>query len=436
MDASIDTTLPSMSLQMISPSYISFSGNTYIEVNGVGFKGQISAFVDEKPCTDLSIIDETKIKCKAPALDDVSSESTYVNVRVTNGVQTLLLKNNLKYRTDAIYEIKKFAGTLANSGHRDGSAARSRFISPSKPLSVGNSIFVSDTEAHTVRKYDKTTGELATLAGRPLKKGNTDGVGQEATLNLPVGLAHHDGYLYVVENGSCTIRRIHIATKTSERFAGAVQDSSSFTGCEPDPLPITNGLDAKLPEMTAVATDGTYLYVTNSSPGAIDKILKISLTGSRTVSAMSGSDSLMDYPVDIIYNANYIYYMAYATSGGSSYIGRISTITGTFEELIGPLVSRVGGIDVKGNTLYVTSPTNQSIVSFNLSLPLPLTPQTLVGSGLQGQLDGTGTGTKLFNPAGLHVDGDLLYFTSFGARNLRQVNLLNLNVTTLSGASQ
>lgn len=129
----------------------------------------------------------------------------------------------------------------AGSGREDilnGSLDESALAQPSGLATDGRFLFVVDSEGSAVRtittKPDnnlaKPTGTVTTLAGTSdlpggrslFEFGDVDGIGGEARLQHPLGIAFHEGHLYVADSYNHKIRKINIATKTvSSWLSGA-----------------------------------------------------------------------------------------------------------------------------------------------------------------------------------------------------------------------
>ena len=111
--------------------------------------------------------------------------------------------------------IRRIAGdgsvsTLAGSpgqGFVDGSSPVAKFDTPcGLAVDREGNLFVADTGNDAIRKISPA-GEVTTFAGG--KRGRRDGNGTEAAFNQPTGIAlTHDGYLFVSDAGSGSIRRI------------------------------------------------------------------------------------------------------------------------------------------------------------------------------------------------------------------------------------
>ena len=105
---------------------------------------------------------------------------------------------------------------------------------------------------HEIRKVVIATGSVTTLAGSTIS-GHADGVGGAASFYSPTGITTDGKYLYVADCGNNEIRRIDIASGTVYTIAG-----SKTSGHVDGP-----GLSASFLQPFGIATDGTYLYVTD-----------------------------------------------------------------------------------------------------------------------------------------------------------------------------
>ncbi len=117
-------------------------------------------------------------------------------------------------------EVTTLAGSAEGWGATDGKGKEARFYAPHGVALVGNDLFVTDTNNHTIRKVAIATGNVTTLAGSPGNHGSTDGSGANARFFAPHGITGDGTYLYVADTGSDTIRRVTIATGEVTTLAG------------------------------------------------------------------------------------------------------------------------------------------------------------------------------------------------------------------------
>ncbi|MCW5557840.1 MAG: SMP-30/gluconolactonase/LRE family protein, partial [Verrucomicrobiae bacterium] len=103
-------------------------------------------------------------------------------------------------------QVTVYAGVIRQPGGEDGPAAVARFRGP-RGVAVGpdGSLWVADTENNAIRKIG-SDGVTVTIAGLPI--GSRDGLGSEARLNRPGGLAvGPDGDLWISDTWNRTVRR-------------------------------------------------------------------------------------------------------------------------------------------------------------------------------------------------------------------------------------
>src|SRR5262249_14375322 len=127
-------------------------------------------------------------------------------------------------------EIVPYAGSgRENIG--DGPLAFAHFAQPSGLASDGKNLYVADSEISALRKVPLGgQGRVTTLAGRGLFGfGDQDGPGSveepgdekmEGRLQHALGVAHHDGKLYIADTYNSKIRVFDLKTGTLGTFVG------------------------------------------------------------------------------------------------------------------------------------------------------------------------------------------------------------------------
>ena len=116
-------------------------------------------------------------------------------------------------------------------GYRDGPLEEARFAAPSGiTVDARGAVIISDTANNCLRSVH--LGEVSTIAGDHLQRGDREGVGTYARFACPCGLAvddrdmDSDGCIYVCDSGNSKIKRVTPEGLVST-FAG-----SGAVGCE------------------------------------------------------------------------------------------------------------------------------------------------------------------------------------------------------------
>lgn len=118
--------------------------------------------------------------------------------------------------------VSTFVGSAGQSGFVDGTGNAARFNAPRGPAldSAGN-LYVADYLNHTLRKITPA-GVVSTLAGFAGASGSTDGIGSNARLSYPSGLAVDSAdQLYVVTQGDHRVRRVSLVDALVTTIAGS-----------------------------------------------------------------------------------------------------------------------------------------------------------------------------------------------------------------------
>jgi thiol-disulfide isomerase/thioredoxin len=113
----------------------------------------------------------------------------------------------------------------AGSGREDvidGTAITSSFAQPSGLASDGKTLWVADSEVSAVRAVSlDEEGEVKTLVGKGLFKfGDVDGEADAVRLQHALGIAYHDGKLYVADTYNSKIKLLDPVKRTCVTFLG------------------------------------------------------------------------------------------------------------------------------------------------------------------------------------------------------------------------
>ncbi len=104
--------------------------------------------------------------------------------------------------------VTTYVGAASVPGSTDATGILARFFYPSGITTDGTSLYVADRNSHTIRKIVISTGVATTLVGSALTSGTADGTGAVARFNTPRGITTDGTSLYVADTNNHTIRRI------------------------------------------------------------------------------------------------------------------------------------------------------------------------------------------------------------------------------------
>jgi DNA-binding beta-propeller fold protein YncE len=148
----------------------------------------------------------------------------------------------------AANRIEPFAGNGRES-ILDGKLRNAELAQPSGLASDGKKLYVADSESSSVRAVDlDPAGEVVTVVGRPngnlFSFGDEDGIGNAVRLQHALGVAYHDGVLYVADTYNSKIKTIDPAKRECKSWYGGKDGEGWLTDRplnEPGGLSIANG---------------------------------------------------------------------------------------------------------------------------------------------------------------------------------------------------
>lgn len=387
--------------------------------------------------------------------------------------------------------VTTFAGLATGPGPNDGTGTDARFNLPLDIASDGTSLYVADGWNCTIRKIEITTGVVTTFAGVARQCDVVDGMGADARLRSPRGIALDGQNLYVTDNG--TVRRIEIATRTVTTLAGKIFVAGSTDG---------PGIDARFKSPDGIAVVGTDLFVADRGNYTIRKVDAITgtvttIAGTAGVSGTAdgtGPAAQFRGPNKIIVDGNDLYVTdnyglttlrkieiasgvvttvpgpwsyfpsvgggsgsfgsqvnAITKSGANFYVAdsagvvrQISSGTGSAVTIAGKAgyfsyadgvgdVARfrsIGGMVTDGTNLYLSDAIGNNVRKVEIATG---TVSTVAGNG-PGSTDGTGADARFYNPRDVTSDGTNLYVTDEYNRTVRKISIATGEVTTLAGS--
>ena len=333
------------------------------------------------------------------------------------------------------------AGTPGCSGSSDGVGAAAKFNGPRGITTDGTNLYITDYFNNLIRKLDIATGAVTTLAGTIGVSGATDGTGTDAKFYWPVGITTDGSSLYVSDSMNNSIRKILISNGSVSTLAGSTSSGSS------DGF----GTMASFKMPGGITTDGTFLYVADSSNCTIRKIV----IASGYVSTLAGTAGSSGSEDGSATTARFLNPEGITSDGTNLYVAdsysktirKITISTGTVTTLTGSPASPAEAIDgplsiakfniprcitINGTYLYVADTNSNTIWKINLSAG---TVTTLSGSTSEtyGTIDGTGTSAKFYAAVGITTDGTNLYVSDTNNNTIRKIHISSGQVTTLAG---
>ena len=102
--------------------------------------------------------------------------------------------------------VSTLAGSAGIAGNTDGIGMSARFNKPYCLTADGNTLYVTDTYSHTIRKVIISSGEVTTLAGTAGSTGSSNGIGTLAKFYSPTSVTTDGINLYVTDQGNELIR--------------------------------------------------------------------------------------------------------------------------------------------------------------------------------------------------------------------------------------
>jgi DNA-binding beta-propeller fold protein YncE len=114
-----------------------------------------------------------------------------------------------------------YAGS-GEEARRDGMVSAAAFAQPSGLAVEDNTLYVADAESNTIRAVSlPPVNDVRTLAGGDLFDfGDRDGTGDAARLQHPLGVAVHDGRVFIADTYNHKIKVLDPATGSVTTFAG------------------------------------------------------------------------------------------------------------------------------------------------------------------------------------------------------------------------
>jgi sugar lactone lactonase YvrE len=350
--------------------------------------------------------------------------------------------------TIATNEVRTIAGSRL-TGISDGIGAQARFSLAWNVWGAGGMLYVEDTGR--VRVVNPANGAVETIAGRPTIA--ADGVGMDARFNSPAGIWGDANYLYVTDRSNHVLRRINRRTREVKTVAGFAGEAGVADGL---------GDKARFNNPTAICGDGIAIYVADTGNHTIRKVTIGTWqvdTVAGSPGAIGGPPTLLYYSPSALWCEKTQLYIqdsfairkiAYATgevtvlvSGGLNVTispfwsdGRFlyfSSRSGLKKLDLSTLaVTDVNSFQPSGYDLWVTGQNVYIPAGFSVRLYDGATGDlsSIAGSDpIPGTEDGVGAAARFQGASGVWGDGRMLYVTDTSNHAIRTITLAPATIT-------
>ena len=350
--------------------------------------------------------------------------------------------NNNKIRqivigSGAVSSLTGVSGVAGTAGAADGAALSATFSSPSGIAVSGTSLFVADSANNVIRSI--VSGQVSTLAG------------SAARFSSPKAVASDGTNLYVADSGSNTVRKIVIATGAETILAGQSGVAGAAEG---------SGALATFNRPGGITTDGTNLYVADTNNNKIRKVV-ISTGAVTSLTGASGAAAAAGATDGAAASAEFAAPAGIATDGTRLYVadssnnkirtvlisgGAVSSLTGAANTAVtagaadgaalGASFSVPVGITIVGTNLYVVDAGNNKIRQVAIATGAVSSVTGVADIAVTaGAADGAGSAASFNQPRGITSDGTSLYVADTGNNKIRQIAISSGAVSSLTGVA-
>jgi len=294
-------------------------------------------------------------------LADEKSKQLFIADSNHNRIVVLSLEDN---------SVKEVIGT-GEIGLTDGSFESAAFNHPQGMAFDGNTLFVADTENHSLRAVDFGKRTVTTIAGTGQQSREHltfGGQGKQIALNSPWDLALHNGMVYIAMAGPHQLWRMNPKTGGIAPYAGTGREAR-IDG----PL-----AEAALAQPSGITTDGRKLYFADSE---VSSIRSADLDPSGNVDTIVGEDLFefgdkdgkgeqvrLQHPLGVTYHDGWLY----VADTYNNKIKRVSPKEQTSETFAGTgaggladgeraMFDEPAGVSVALGKLYVADTNNHAI---------------------------------------------------------------------------
>jgi DNA-binding beta-propeller fold protein YncE len=177
----------------------------------------------------------------------------------------------------AVNEVIRYIGT-GREALDDGTLERCALAQPSGLSLADGRLYFADSESSAVRVADIPADRVETIVGQGLFDfGDRDGLGRDVLLQHDLGVAYHDGWVYVADTYNNKIKAVDPATKLTRTFLG-----TGDAGLHDGP-----GLEAKFWEPGGLSISGGTIYIADTNNHAI-RAVDIGTGNVRTIAVFGG----------------------------------------------------------------------------------------------------------------------------------------------------
>lgn len=322
---------------------------------------------------------------------------------------------------------------------------------PGKVLAdtVGNRLFIADTNHHRIVVADLTTYEVLDIIGTGTR-GYTDGAYDSAMFDQPQGMEIVGDMLYVADVNNHAIRAVDLTTQAVSTIAGTSTMSRSLVPFETtiaDPL----AFDLRSPWDVALGADNI-LYIAMAGAHQIwqldldTNILQAAVGNAREAQLSTTlANSELAQPSGLHWHDGLLYFADSESSTirvADILQDSVAVISGTTEnnlfafgdvdgEIGTSLLQHALGVTSNddGSLVYIADTYNSKIKVFDTTTSETTTLLGLSGNG--GYRDGDASIAQFDEPGGLDFANGLLYVADTNNHVIRVIDLATQTVSTL-----